>query len=55
MAGVTPEPAEPDTQPLALGETRPCIPATNTHWWKPQALPGDKCLCGAKRWKRRRR
>jgi hypothetical protein len=41
--------------PPALGGLRPCIPATDTHWWRSQALPGDECVCGAKRWERVRR
>ncbi len=47
--------AEPDPPQPALGVPRPCIPATGTHWWRPQALPGDLCLCGEKTWQRRRR
>ncbi len=54
--GVAPADPEPDTPQPALGEPRPCIPVTGTHWWvSSQALPGDPCLCGQRTWQRRRR
>ncbi len=46
----------PDVPPQpALGEPRPCIPATGTHWYGPDTKPGDPCLCGGETYQRRRR